>query len=129
MRTWWIKKVMGFMAAAAAMLLALGAVVMLLWNAILPDVLQTPEISYWQAVGLLVLTHILFRGVGHVGYKSSKARRHWKEKFERKLAAMTPEERESFREEYRKRCGWDPGEKHHADRTGQHEGEGTERGA
>ena len=115
MRTWWIRKVVGFVAVAAVALLALGGAVMLLWNAILPEVLHTPEISYWQAVGLLVLTHILFRGVGHFGYKGGRSRRHWKEKFEQKLAAMTPEERETFREEYRRRCGWHHEEKSEPD--------------
>ncbi len=111
MRTWWIRKVAGFVVMAAVMLLALGWLVMALWNAILPDILQTPLITYWQAVGLLLLTHILFRGVGHFGYRGGRSRRHWKEKFEKKLESMTPEEREKFREEWRRRCGWDPGEK------------------
>lgn len=118
MRTWWIKKVLGFVALAAIVMLALGGLVMLLWNAILPDVLNTPAITYWQAVGLLVLTHILFRGVGHWGYKGGRSRRHWKQKFEKKLEAMMPEERETFREEWKRRCGWDPGEKR--------EGEGSQ---
>ena len=110
MRTWWIKKVLGFLVIAAVAILGLGWIVMMLWNAILPDILQTPMISYWQAVGLLVLTHILFRGVGHFGHKSYKSRHYWKHRFEQKLASMTPEEREKFREEYKRRCGWDPGD-------------------
>lgn len=111
MTTWWIKKIVGFVVMGAVVLLALGGAVMLLWNAVIPDVLNTPEITYWQAIGLLALTHILFRGVGHFSYRRGWKSRNWKEKFEKKLAAMTPDEREKFREEWKKRCGWDPDEK------------------
>jgi hypothetical protein len=112
MKTWWMQKIAWFMLAAAVILLGLGGAVMLLWNAVLPDVLGTAEITYWQAVGLLALTHILFRGVGHLSHRSGWKSKHWKEKFEKKLAAMTPEERDQFREEWKRRCGWDPGERH-----------------
>jgi hypothetical protein len=55
-----------FIAAAAA--LALGAVVMWLWNAVLPGVLGVTVLTYWQAVGLLILSKILFSGWhGHHG--------------------------------------------------------------
>jgi len=47
---------------AVAAVLLFGAVVMLLWNAILPGVLGVPALTYWQAVGLLILCKILFSG-------------------------------------------------------------------
>jgi hypothetical protein len=50
------------MALAAA--LVLGAAVRWLWNAILPALLNVNPISYWQAVGLLVLCRILFGNFG-----------------------------------------------------------------
>lgn len=109
MKTWWIRKAAGFFVAAVAMILIAGGVVMLLWNAIVPDLFHAPSIGYWQAVGLLVLTHILFRGFGrwkhgrHAMYSS-----HWKHKLEEKLAAMSPEEREQFKAEWKRRCGWSP---------------------
>jgi hypothetical protein len=114
MKHWWIRKIVGFVAGAALILIVLGGIVMVLWNAILPDLLQTPEITYWQAVGLLALTHILFRGVGHFGYRRSWKGRHWKAKFEEKLASMKPEEREAFRQEWKRRCGWDPDAQDHS---------------
>lgn len=109
MRTFWIKKTAGFLVAAVAMVLVAGGVVMLLWNAVVPDLFRAPVITYWQAVGLLLLTHILFRGFGrwrrgHNGMHSH----HWKQRFEEKIAAMTPEEREKFRAEWKRRCGWTP---------------------
>lgn len=88
--------------------LAIGLLVMLLWNALIPELFNGPAISFWQSVGLLVLSHILLRGWG---YRSHGWRRdRWRHRFEEKLAAMTPEEREKFKEEWRRRCGWVPGE-------------------
>jgi hypothetical protein len=48
----------GFLALAAA----LGVALMLLWNWLMPEIFGLPVISYWQALGLLALTHLLFKG-------------------------------------------------------------------
>jgi hypothetical protein len=57
-------------------------------------------------VGLLLLTQILFRGVGRWrAYHHPAARDRWKHKLEEKLAAMAPEEREQFKAEWERRCG------------------------
>ncbi len=50
--------------AVAALAIIFGLVVMWLWNALMPEIFGLPEIGYWQAVGLVVLGHILF-GAGH----------------------------------------------------------------
>ena len=42
----------------------LGVVTMLLWNWLVPDLFNGPVITYWQALGLLVLSKILFWGWG-----------------------------------------------------------------
>jgi hypothetical protein len=47
-------------AAVTALGLALGVAVMLLWNSLMPSVFGLPPITYWQSVGLLVLSHLLF---------------------------------------------------------------------
>ncbi len=66
-----IFKILGWIligtAAVAAFGLALGIAVMLLWNWLLPPLFGFPEISYWQAVGLFVLCHLLFKGPGTSG--------------------------------------------------------------
>ena len=41
-----------------------GIFVKWLWNALMPEIFDLPEISYWQAVGLAVLAHILFGAHG-----------------------------------------------------------------
>lgn len=75
-------------------------IVMLLWNAVLPDVLGVKQINFWQALGLLVLSKILFgcfRGGGRGGFRGGGP--PWKNK----LMNMTPEERERFRQEWQQR--------------------------
>ena len=82
--------------------LLISAVVMLLWNAILPELLNVHPIGYWQAVGLLILCKILFGGFGprrHGGAPPSR-RMHWSDKW----SGMTEEEKARFKEEWKRRC-------------------------
>jgi hypothetical protein len=39
-----------------------GLVTMWLWNALMPEIFKLPSIGLWQALGLLALSHILFKG-------------------------------------------------------------------
>lgn len=82
--------------------LIIGAVVMLLWNAILPSLLNINSITYWQAVGLLVLCKILFGGFGprRSGGGPPFKRPYWKDKW----SNMSDDEKLKFKEEWRKRC-------------------------
>jgi hypothetical protein len=84
-----------------------GLVVMLLWNNIIPMVIPSVrKLNYGQAVGLLVLSRILFGGFrGRPGgsFGPGGMRRGgppWREK----MNNMTDEERTKFREEWRERC-------------------------
>lgn len=58
--------------AAVAALVA--TVTMLLWDALMPVIFSLPRIGFWQALGLLVLSHILVRG----GRGFRAARAPWK---------------------------------------------------
>jgi hypothetical protein len=78
-----------------------GLVVRELWNWLLPSIFGWRQITFWQAVGLLALCRILFGGVGRHGSYSSHSRRRVIERWE----AMTPEERERFRQGMRGRWG------------------------
>ncbi|MFN7120301.1 MAG: hypothetical protein ACK4TA_26165, partial [Saprospiraceae bacterium] len=79
--------------------------VMLLWNAILPDVIGVKTLTYWQAMGLLVLSRILFggwRGGGRPGgFDKHKYNKHmaWRDKW----MNMSMEERMKFKQEWRER--------------------------
>ena len=88
-----------FLAVGALFLITY--IVMLLWNNLLPDILHVSAITYWQAMGLLVLSKILFGFGGHGGRGGAPWMRHKMERFKN----MSPEEQERFREEMRARCG------------------------
>ena len=93
-RVWRLGKPLFILAAAAV----LGWMVMVLWNAVIPAVfVGGRSIDYVHAVGLLVLSRILFGGFrGHAGWHRH---RHW-----RRWEAMTPEERERLRQSFSERC-------------------------
>ncbi len=78
-----------------------GEIVMRLWNWLLPGLFGWHTITFWQALGLLVLCRILFGGFGNSGHRGSDKRRRRREMWE----SMTPEEREAFRQSMRDRCG------------------------
>ncbi len=110
MKSRWVLKAAKILAFLILGTLALGVLVLWLWNALVPELFKGPTITFWQSVGLLVLSHILLRGWGRWHYANGWRREHWRHRFAEKLAAMSPEERDKFREEWRRRCGWVPGE-------------------
>jgi hypothetical protein len=91
--------------AAIALFVALGGwIVQLLWNSLLPPLFGWSTVTFWQALGLLVLCRILFGGLGSRGGPGSRVRHRMTERWEH----MTPEERERFRQGLRARCGFSP---------------------
>lgn len=86
--------VMGILAVAA-----LGWIVMSLWNGLVPPLFGLRTLHFWQAVGLLILSRILFGGF-HRGHGRGLRRHHaMLQRWER----MSPEEREKFRRGFRGR--------------------------
>lgn len=81
-------------------LFAVTGVVMWLWNAILPEITGVSMVTYWQAMGILVLSKILFGGFG--GFRKHKGDCH-KERLKNKLRNMSPEERETFKQQWKER--------------------------
>ena len=81
-----------------------GEVVRLLWNWLLPSLFGWPQITFWQALGLLALCRILFGGFGMHG----SGRHRFRRRMEERCARMSPEERERFRERMRARWGLGP---------------------
>lgn len=61
---------------ASLLALVFGYFVMLLWNGVLPHVTAARTISYWQAVGLLVLSRILVGGFSGAGGRHKFGLRH-----------------------------------------------------
>jgi Ca2+/H+ antiporter, TMEM165/GDT1 family len=105
-RNFWIKRAIFIPIAIAAGIFIFGTLVMYLWNAIIPAVLGLGIITFWQALGILVLSKILFGGYrgGHGHYNFHKHGREMREKW----MHLTPEEREKMKAEWRGRCGYPP---------------------
>lgn len=101
-RSFVFKKVLFFIVLAAAGIIVFGGAVMLLWNNVLAEVLNISTITFGQALGILVLSKILFGG-WRGGW--SGGRHQWKNKMREKWSSMTPEEREKFKAQWKERCG------------------------
>ncbi|BDU74000.1 hypothetical protein [Mesoterricola silvestris] len=98
-----VRKGIGIAVLGVAAVAVLGWVVMALWNGIMPMTFGLKAIGFWQGLGLLVLSRILFGGF-HRSHGGAWHRRHH---LMRRWEAMTPEEREAFRQGmHRHGCGW-----------------------
>jgi hypothetical protein len=81
----------GFGILGIGLLFLFGWVVMLLWNWLMPDIFGLKRLTYWQAWGLLILSHILFKsfGSGHGnGHSDRKRRKHLRRYMQEERAAM-----------------------------------------
>ena len=84
-------------------LFAVSAVVMLLWNAIIPTISGITPLSYWQAMGLFVLCRILFGGFKFSRHRN--AHRHFAHHgFKDKFMDMNDEEKQQFKNQWKQRC-------------------------
>ena|SRR5258706_8394072 len=82
------------------------ALVMFLWNWLIPDIFKGPQITYIQALGMLLLSKLLLfpmgRGFGRGSHWKSR-QLYWKQ-FEEKMKSMSPEEREKFKAGFEHKC-------------------------
>lgn len=73
-----------------AFLALFAAVTMWLWNWIMPAIFKLPVIGFWQAVGIIILSHILFKG----GYFRRAMGSRWKkERIRARMEEEGPEAR------------------------------------
>jgi hypothetical protein len=89
-----------------AIIALLSFIVMSLWNNILVPVLHINALNFWQALGILVLSKILFGGF-HRGWRGrhyNDPNHQWRKEMLSKWKTMTSEEREKFKHEWRDRC-------------------------
>src|SRR5271169_4514064 len=97
MRRHWVAKGLTFALFCVAFVFVFGFVfgyvVMRLWNWLLPTLFAGAHLlTFWQAMGLLVLCKILFGG-----FRGGRGRgMHWRGRMKEKWAQMSPEEREKF---------------------------------
>ncbi len=98
MKRFWLLKGLRVLVFIALAVTLFGYAVMALWNWLLPPLTGWHTLTFIQALGLLVLSRILFGGLrGRGGFGRHRMRE--------RLESLTPEERERFREGLRRRCG------------------------
>jgi hypothetical protein len=81
-----------------SLIAVLGVFVMLLWNALVPELFGGPALTYWQAAGVLLLSHILLRGTPYYGVRARRNAR-CRERMRARWAQMTSEERAAINNE------------------------------
>jgi hypothetical protein len=94
----------GFLAVAAGFSVA----VMLLWNWLMPSLFGLMTISFWQALGILVLCRLLFGSFGgwHRGMRGGRGGgRHGANRVREFWTKMTPEQRKEFINKRREHFG------------------------
>ncbi len=84
-----------FVVLGFAFLALFTYVVMLLWNWLVPELFNGPALNYWQTLGILILSKILFTGMGphqknghpwkDKSWKHDTFKSHWRKKFEEKM--------------------------------------------
>ena len=97
-RSVWGRRILLFFVIGPIAILIFGGVVMLFWNNVLTPVLHISPVTFWQGLGILVLSKILFSSFsgGSVTRGDNwKQRMMWKN--------MTPEQKEKFKEEWKNR--------------------------
>ena len=88
-------------------LLLFPYVIMLLWNALLPGIFHVAEITFWQALGLLILSRILFGGfTGHFrhGQRGCHGQSNHMGPWRNRWAKMSEEERAKMKDDWKNRC-------------------------
>jgi hypothetical protein len=87
----WLYRAVKIVAIATAAIALFGFIVKGLWNGLMPSIFGWHTINFWQAVGLLLLSKILFSG----GFRG-RGNMHWRSRMGERWEKMSPEEREKF---------------------------------
>jgi len=93
-------KPVGFLVIVAGF----GAVVMALWNWLMPAIFGLGAISFWQALGVLILSKLLF-GSFRFGHGKHGGWKHGDNPVHDKWMKMTPEQRHEFISKRKERFG------------------------
>lgn len=108
-------RIVKFALLAVVFVAAAGWVIMGLWNWLMPGIFGLHAIGFLQALGILILSKLLFGGF-HGGHSGRDWR--WRRRMMERWEQMTPEERQKFRESVR-RCGpWGEPEGENAPKAG-----------
>ncbi len=90
-----------FVVLGFAFLALFTYVVMLLWNWLVPELFNGPALNYWHTLGILILSKILFTGLGQRhgdperwrerSLKHGHNHSYWRKKFEEKMNGKASE--------------------------------------
>ena len=94
MKKRWLLRIPGIFLIVIAAVAIFGAVVEHLWNWLIPAIIGWHAINFWQAVGILLLSKILFGGF------RGRGGMHWRHRMGERWEKMSPEEREKFSQGY-----------------------------
>jgi hypothetical protein len=75
-----------------------SALVLLVWNALIPDLFHGPTVTFCQAIGIVILSKLLVCGFGCRGGRFGGGP-PW-----RRFEGLSPEQREKLRNEIRSCC-------------------------
>jgi Ca2+/H+ antiporter, TMEM165/GDT1 family len=96
-----IQKIIKVILIGVVAVAVFGFVVEGLWNSLMPALFGWHAVTFWQAVGLLLLSKIFFGG-----FRGGPGRgMHWRGRMREKWAQMSPEEQERFSRGMRGRFG------------------------
>ena len=96
-----VKRVLKVAVIGVVAVTVFGFTVMSLWNWLAPAVFGLHTITFWQALGLLILSKILFGG-----FRGRPGAGPWRRRMNDRWQQMTPEEREKLRQGMVTRCGF-----------------------
>jgi hypothetical protein len=94
----WVVKILGMIAIGFILVFAFVMATMYLWNWLVPELFAGPVINFWQALGLLALSKILFSGIGKGRGHNGRWKSNWKSHWQEKWSSMTPEDQERFKQ-------------------------------
>ena len=100
MKSTWIARGLKALMIGMIAITLFGQAVLHLWNFLMPAIFGLQPIGFWQALGLMALSWILFGGGVFRGRPM-----HWRHRMAERWEHMPPGEREKFRQNLGRRCG------------------------
>jgi hypothetical protein len=97
-------KIVMFSVLAIAGLSLMIYLTMVLWNWLVPELFHGPVLSFWQTLGLFVLSKIFFGTF----FKGRNGGSHWKPYWKQKWNSMSPEDRERFKQKMKDKWCYKP---------------------
>jgi membrane-bound ClpP family serine protease len=85
-----VLKYIGFGILGVGFMIALTFGIQALWNWLIPELFNGPELTFWQTIGLFILSKILLTGVAPGGSDKSDSKK-WKKKYQERCRRIEAE--------------------------------------